>query len=297
MLHLKINTRHNALSTFYHDFLFIILCCFATAAILNNNDVVYGFIPSYWSPSQQHYKRENTYYRHYRQQQQQMVGDAQGDYYGESSGSYLVKEFNEIEELENIVKLASQSIPERPDGIVVVAKYSSVTREECRATEAEYERCARANPASLFLRCMEEYENSDLLLGKVDIMTWPTVDIFYQGNRVARMEGPTDLQELETVLNMYQFQNTELDLFSEDANQKRKLQWGDGQAKDMTRTPRTTNRFVPAYDWNTNKGFFDEQADKAQQSFEEEFENWLPNIEDDDEDDTTDNNNPNNSRE
>jgi hypothetical protein len=295
MLHLKINTCHNAFLSFYHDFLFIILCCFATAAILNNNDV-YGFIPSYWSPSQQHYKRENTYYRHNRQQQQQMVGDAQGDYYGESSGSYLVKEFSEIEELENIVKLASQSIPERPDGIVVVAKYSSVTREECRATEAEYERCARANPASLFLRCMEEYENSDLLLGKVDIMTWPTIDIFYQGNRVARMEGPTDLQELETVLNMYQFQNTELDLFSEDANQKRKLRWGDGKAKDMTRTPRTTNRFVPAYDWNTNKGFFDEQADKAQQSFEEEFENWLPNIEDDDENDTTDNNNPKNNK-
>jgi hypothetical protein len=291
MLHLKINTRHYSSSTFYHVFLFI-GCCFATAAILNNNDV-YGFIPSYWSPSQQHYKRENTYCRH--RQQHQMVGDAQGDYYGESSGSYLVKEFNKIEELENIVKLASQSIPERPDGIVVVAKFSSVTREECRATEAEYERFARANPASLFLRCMEEYENSDLLFGQVDILTWPTIDIFYQGNRVSRMEGP-DLQELETVLNMYQFQNTELDLFSEDANQKRKLQWGDGKAKDMTRTPRTTNRFVPAYDWNTNKGFFDEQGDKAQQSFEDSFENWLPNIEDDDENDNNDNNNPKNNK-
>lgn len=115
----------------------------------------------------------------------------------------------------------------------------------------------------------------------------PTIDIFYQGNRVARMEGP-DLQELEKVLNMYQFQNTELDLFSEDANQKRKLQWGDGKAKDMTRTPRTTNRFVPAYDWNTNKGFFDEQGDKAQQSFEDAFESWIPNIEDDDENDKND---------
>ena len=49
-----------------------------------------------------------------------MVGDAQGDYYGESSGSYMVKELSLIEELENIVQLASQPIPERPDGIVVV---------------------------------------------------------------------------------------------------------------------------------------------------------------------------------
>ncbi|MGK3746867.1 MAG: hypothetical protein ACI90V_013730 [Bacillariaceae sp.] len=168
MLHLKINLRYYSSSTFYHNFLFIV-CCFVSSAILNKDDV-YGFIPSYWSPSQHHYKHENIYCRH--RQQQRMVGDAQGDYYGESSGSYLVKEFNEIEELENIVKLASQSIPERPDGIVVVAKYSSVTREECRATEAEYERFARANPASLFLRCMEEYENSDLLFGQVDVITW-----------------------------------------------------------------------------------------------------------------------------
>ena len=109
----------------------------------------------------------------------------------------------------------------------------------------------------------------------------PTTDIFYQGNRVARVEGP-DLGELERILDMYQFMNSDLDLFSEDANQKRKLQWGDGKAKDMTKTPRTTARFLPGYDWNTDKGFFDEQADKAQQSFEDTFGNWLPNIDDDD---------------
>jgi hypothetical protein len=109
----------------------------------------------------------------------------------------------------------------------------------------------------------------------------PTTDVFYQGNRVARIEGP-DLGELKILLDMYQFMNSELDLFSEDANQKRKLQWGDGKAKDMTQTPRTTARFLPAYDWNTNNGFFDEQADKAQQSFEDTFGNWLPDIDDDD---------------
>lgn len=210
-----------------------------------------------------------------------MVGDAQGDYYGESSGSYMVKELSLIEELENIVQLASQPIPERPDGIVVVVKYSSANRQECRATEAEYERFARNNPASIFMRCMEEYEGAHLLLEQVDIRSWPTTDIFYQGNRVARVEGP-DLGELERILDMYQFMNSDLDLFSEDANQKRKLQWGDGKAKDMTKTPRTTARFLPGYDWNTDKGFFDEQADKAQQSFEDTFGNWLPNIDDDD---------------
>jgi len=101
-----------------------------------------------------------------------MVGDAQGEYYGESSGSYMVKELSMIEELENIVELASQPLPERPDGIVVVVKYSSASRDECRATEAEYERFARNNPASIFMRCMEEYENAHLLLEQVDVRSW-----------------------------------------------------------------------------------------------------------------------------
>ena len=101
-----------------------------------------------------------------------MIGDAQGDYYGESSGSFMVKELSLIEELEQIVQLASLPIPERPDGIVVVVKYSSVNRDECRATEAEYERFARNNPASIFMRCMEEYENAHLLLEQVDVRSW-----------------------------------------------------------------------------------------------------------------------------
>jgi hypothetical protein len=192
----------------------------------------------------------------------------------------MVKEFSLYEKLEEIVQLASQAIPERPDGIVCVAKYSSTTREECRVTEGEYERMARENPATIFLRCFEEYENAQLMFGQADVQTWPTFDIFYAGNRVARVEG-SNMAELEKVLNMYQFQNTELDLFSEDANRKRQLQWGDGKAKDPSRTPRTTARFVPGYDWNSDKGFFDDQGDKAQQSFEDTFENWLPDIEDD----------------
>ena len=51
----------------------------------------------------------------------------------------------------------------------------------------------------------------------------------------------------------------------------------------MTTTPRTTNRFVPGYDWNKKGGFFDEQGAKFEQSFEDTFGNWIPNIDDDDE--------------
>lgn len=210
-----------------------------------------------------------------------MVGDAQGDYYGESGGSFVVREFNTYEQLEEIVQLASNPIPERPDGIVCVVKYTSASRSDCRATEADYERLARGNPASIFLRVFEEYEDANLLFGQADIQNWPTFDVFYGGNRVARVEG-LNLAELEETLNMYQFQNSDLDLFSEEANQKRKLQWGDGKARDMSATPRTTNRFVPGYDWNKKGGFFDEEGQRAQESFEDTFGNWVPDIEDDD---------------
>lgn len=208
----------------------------------------------------------------------QMVADGSA-YYGDSS--FVVKEFSQYNELEEIVQLASQPIPERPDGIVCVVKYSSTMREDCRATEADYERLARANPATIFLRCMQEYDNADLLLGQVNIQNWPTFDVFYGGNRVARVEG-NSLSELEEVLGMYQLQNSNLDLFSEEATQKRKLSWGE--TVDMTATPKTTNRFVPGYDWNQKGGFFDEQGAQAGQDFEDAFGNWVPNIDDDEDD-------------
>jgi hypothetical protein len=96
------------------------------------------------------------------------------------------------------------------------------------------------------------------------------------GNRVARVEG-ANLPEVEELLERYQFQNSRLDLFSEHAVQP----WGDRKVKDTTRsTPRTTNRFLPGYDWNKDRGFFDDLADKAQSDFESQFGNWLPNTDD-----------------
>lgn len=95
------------------------------------------------------------------------------------------------------------------------------------------------------------------------------------GNRVARVEGPS-YTEVEELLERYQFQNTNLDLFSEAGV----APWGDGKVKDPTKTPRTTARFVPGYDWNSDKGFFDDAADKAQSDFENQFGNWLPNTQD-----------------
>lgn len=91
---------------------------------------------------------------------------------------------------------------------------------------------------------------------------------------MARVEG-SNLVELEELLGRYQFQNSKLDLFSEASV----TPWGDGTIKDPSKTPRTTARFVPGYDWNKDKGFFDDLADKAQSDFESQFGNWLPNVE------------------
>ena len=159
----------------YSSCIFVVLLCSICLAFLV--DVTHCFTTKDCASANptRRPKQKQTYCRfHYPRQQQQifMAGDAQGDYYGESSGSYMVKELSEIEELENIVQLASQPIPERPDGIVVVVKYSSGSRDECRATEAEYERFARNNPASIFMRCMEEFENAHLLLEQVNVRSW-----------------------------------------------------------------------------------------------------------------------------
>jgi hypothetical protein len=95
------------------------------------------------------------------------------------------------------------------------------------------------------------------------------------GNRVARVEG-TSYTEVEELLVNYQFQNTKLDLFSEAGE----APWGDGKIRDPMKTPRTTGRFLPGYDWDKDKGFFDDAADKAASDFEDQFGNWLPNTQD-----------------
>jgi len=81
------------------------------------------------------------------------------------------------------------------------------------------------------------------------------------------------------LLQRYQLQNSKLDLFSEVSPGP----WGEGTSKaDFSKTPRTTARFLPGYDWVSNKGFFDAWADKAEEDFMGQFEtSWMPKPEDD----------------
>lgn len=118
-----------------------------------------------------------------------------------------------------------------------------------------------------------------MLVAQADVSTWPCFDVFYGGNRVARVEG-SNYDELQDVLDMYQFQKSSLDLFSEDADNEKRLGWGDGKIQSAMKTPRTTNRFIPGYDWDKDRGFFDDLGDKAQDEFEKTYGNWTPNMED-----------------
>lgn len=168
-------------------------------------------------------------YRTFPKKSSALFYEGKGDYYGEVDSTPMIREFATMEQLEEVVKLASQPLPERPDGIVTVVKFTSEIREECRATEAEYERVSRKHPDTLFLRCFEEFQDANVLMSQADVTVLPTFDIFYGGNRVGRVEGPK-YPDVEDLIKRYGFINSKLDLFSEEADNKRKLRWGDGKA-------------------------------------------------------------------
>ena len=193
------------------------------------------------------------------------------------NASFMIQEFALMEQLSEIVQLSSQPMPERPDGIVCVVKWTSATRPVCTQTESEYERLARAHPDTIFLRCYEEVEDALITITNAKVTTFPTFDVFYGGNRVARMEGPEYGLVHEQILR-HGMINSKLDLFSEEAdNQKRLAAWGDGKINpDYNATPRTTARFIPGYDWDSNDSFFDTAANKAAKDFEGQYENWVP---------------------
>lgn len=167
----------------------------------------------------------------------------------------ILREFTTLEQLREIVDLSKLPLPERPDGIVTVAKYGG-------GNEDVYERIARDNPATLFLVC-----DDPSAIQTAQVAVQPTYDIFYQGNRVARALSEPELRDL---VNRYQFLNSDLDLFSEDAPRP----WE--QKIDLSATPRTTNRFIPGYDWNSDQGFFDATATKMENDFMAQFEGWVP---------------------
>ncbi len=133
--------------------------------------------------------------------------------------------------------------------------------------------------------------NCDVGSFTVNEYNWINTTMIILGNRVARIDGPR-YSELEALLNQYQFLNSDLDLFSESAQNSNNFTphpspWGNGAASssDFARTPRTTAAFIPGYDWNRKGGFFDEVAKDLEKKsgfdFEKSYEDdWMPKIDD-----------------
>ncbi|KAL7470924.1 hypothetical protein ACHAXS_011208 [Conticribra weissflogii] len=284
------------LITFYYLIAAFIISCSDVAdgafvpsslKVRNHRSESIGFSPSNSSPL----PIKNWNRIHPKKLRQQLNNE--DNYYGGFDTSRVVREFSLYEQLEEIVNLASQPLPQRPDGIVTVVKFTSSTNPDCRASEASYERLARDNPATIFLRCFKEMEGMESMFSRARVSEeiLPCFDMFYKGNRVARIDGPR-YSELEALLNQYQFLNSDLDLFSESAQNSNNFTphpspWGNGapSSSDFSKTPRTTAAFIPGYDWNRKGGFFDEVAKDLEKKsgfdFEKSYEDdWMPKIDD-----------------
>eukprot|EP00284_Hemiselmis_tepida_P018140 CAMPEP_0174941632 /NCGR_PEP_ID=MMETSP1355-20121228/72267_1 /TAXON_ID=464990 /ORGANISM="Hemiselmis tepida, Strain CCMP443" /LENGTH=119 /DNA_ID=CAMNT_0016188753 /DNA_START=65 /DNA_END=421 /DNA_ORIENTATION=+ len=108
------------------------------------------------------------------------------------------------EDLLQIVELASQPLPNRPDGTVTVIMYTSVEDPANQAVEYEYERMSEQRPDCVFLRCYKEYQGAQNFLAVRNVATFPFFEVFYRNAGVGRVAGP-QLDRVEGYLKQFGF--------------------------------------------------------------------------------------------
>mmetsp|Transcript_10679 Transcript_10679/g.21972 ORF Transcript_10679/g.21972 Transcript_10679/m.21972 type:complete len:244 (+) Transcript_10679:79-810(+) len=189
--------------------------------------------------------------------------------------AFTLNEFSTVDELQSILSLSSQPMPNRPDGVVVVVKYTSISLNN---QEGGYISMSRDHPDTLFLRIFKEYDNSDATFAYSSVSSTPTYDIYSSGRKVGRVVGE-NLDEVEGWVTRYGYVVSKTDLFSEGVDARETLKWKPGQGD--RNTPRTTAAFIPGYDWDKKGGFFDETAKEMEDNFMDTFENWRPDVDDD----------------
>ena len=151
--------------------------------------------------------------------------------------AFTINEFSSASDLLDILTLSSQPLPNRPDGVVVVVKYTSLTLSN---TECDYLNLSRDHPDTIFLRCFKEYEGSQSAFSDALVSSTPTYDIYDSGRRVGRVVGE-QLDEVDGWIRRFGYVVSKTDLFSEDADVKEQLKWKN--KKGGGGTPRTTGRF------------------------------------------------------
>lgn len=161
-------------------------------------------------------------------------------------------------ELHEIVKLASRPLPDRPQGMVCVAIYTSNSKNDNYDNNnvEQYETLARNYPGSLFLMNtnMNNSINNKLLLPNSASQTITTIiDVYARGNRVAQIvensRGGNEgvLLQLQHVL---------------DSHLSKEQLTFDLLAPASSSLPKATMDTSAEYD------------------FESSYGNWLPNVED-----------------
>ena len=145
--------------------------------------------------------------------------------------AFTINEFSSASDLLDILTLSSQPLPNRPDGVVVVVKYTSLTLSN---TECDYLNLSRDHPDTIFLRCFKEYEGSQSAFSDALVSSTPTYDIYDSGRRVGRVVGE-QLDEVDGWIRRFGYVVSKTDLFSEDADVKEQLKWKNKKGGEVHR--------------------------------------------------------------
>jgi len=189
-----------------------------------------------------------------------------------------VRPFADHNVLLNLVELAANPLPGAEEGVIVVAKYTDSKREGKLVSEFDkwgdaevtvdegYSQLAVEYPSTIFLQCDACFAGGKIAMATAGVTTLPTFDFFFKGNKVGRVSGP-QYNEVRGWLTRYSMTSLtgEANPDAPDFVNNRVEPWGE--KKNMGRTPRTTARFVPGFDWDSSQGAFDKAGKDAEDKF------------------------------
>jgi len=119
-------------------------------------------------------------------------------------------------DLLGVVALASNPLPNRPDGTVVTIQYSSNDDYTCKTIDQEFDRLSIQHPDCVFLRCYKEYQGAPITMTSRGITNLPTFEVFYKGAPVAKVDG-SRISEVQDYIKQFGFVVSKTDFFSSNS--------------------------------------------------------------------------------
>jgi len=112
-----------------------------------------------------------------------------------------------------ICTLASQPLPNRPDGTLVIVQYSSVGETSCKMADGEFDRLSTEYADCVFLRCYREFKGADTTFTLRQITAVPTFEVFNRGQLAGKVTG-TRLNDVQDLIKQFGFVVSKTDFFS-----------------------------------------------------------------------------------